>query len=706
MFIRHSLRCLLAFSFLFAGCAKEGRSPDKPVKVELKESGDCLSSFGENITRYQKGELANGQVEMFWSCVQRAVGDYQRLTSGDQAGGAYTPQALRRFLQKYFIKSQDIQDPLLASIMEIKRVLLSGSSSSISREELSELQSFLQLLKEASLDMNPYVKVIFMHSETASDDEIRRAGAVAESAMNRIGDWLDKRNQAYSFEQLSALIANLEDFRRNDSQTSDLFQKLRAGMEILPSAKLILLSGPSDRIRGREWRALALSLGQGLRGLLAAKYAFKEELNTALAREAIPFGMEFAVNILERGAAAHGKNEIPLSEWEEFFNRLSQTGWMPDAFSGENMTFAFRWLIDRTLARGHGDPARALTQDHLQAMKAVFRDWQMLRRAVTGSGPFTGVVGERFKTLIARSAPAEWDSLGRMAFPLQPAKIWTGDSQLRMVWPFVVMSWLKNAFVPEDQVEVGDEVMERAGLEILTTMRKFGWLKATKDTIGKKLLRESDLFTLGSNGNGTIDLYEATRYLVFIASSYRASQLWLDRAEKICGSREAECTRRLGGDLNEDVLSSMPRLKNWLRQKGGSARFVAYMKSGEETILEKVIVGEFGTADVLQVWMLFQYVETFLQRYDQDYTDTINLAEATPAFDIYGPILGKMLSSLGLPPEELFGFFTFMVKYGDTPFTMFGGQVLYNHWKWHRADWAFESERDHLMGILNQLSKL
>jgi hypothetical protein len=347
-----------------------------------------------------------------------------------------------------------------------------------------------------------------------------------------------------------------------------------------------------------------------------------------------------------------------------------------------------------------------MTPAHLQALRTVLSDWQMLRKAVTGAGPYSGAVGERFKNMINASAPHEWDARGRMAFPLSPAKTWTEDGLLHMVWPFVVMSWLKDAYVPDGRPEVGDEIMEAAGLEILTTMRKFGWLTETKDTIGKKLLRESDLFTLASNGNGTIDLFEATRYLAFIASSYRAAVIWLGEAETVCGGRASECARRVGGDLSRDILSSMPRLQNWLRQKDSDPRFVAYMKSGEETILEKVTEGEFKTADVLQVWMLFQYVETFLQRYDGDFTDTVSLPEATPAFQVYGPILGKMLSGVGLPPEELFGFFTFMMKYGDTPFTMFGGQVLYNHWKWHRNDWAFQSERTHLMGILNQLSKL
>lgn len=696
---------LLALA-LIMGCAKEGLRPAKPVQVKLKEGGDCLTSFGENITKYQKGGLSNAQVEVFWTCVQKAVGDYQRLTAGDQVGGAYTPEALRRFLQKYFLKSQNISDPLLGSLMEIKRVLLGGSVRAISRQELVQLNELLELLKDISIDMNPYVNIIFLNQNSADDASIRRAGSVAEQALIRLGDWLSRKNQAYTFAQMRGLILSLKDFRAGDQQVSDLFEILDEGMAVLPAAKQILLNGPKNSIGGDEWRRLTMSLGQSVRTLLAMKYAFNDDLNTALNREAIPTGLDFAVQILERGAFANDKVEIPLSDWQELFGQLEKTGWLPEAFTEDNLMFAFNWVLNRTLSRGQVAPATAMTLKHISTLRGILGEWQMLRKAVLGLGPLTGSVGERFQIVVAASAPQEWDSKGRMAFPIDPARTWTTDGRLHMVWPFVVMNWLKESFSPGESLEVNEDVMGKAGLEILTVMRKFGWLTETKDTIGKKLLREGDLFTLASNGNGFIDLSEATRYLAFIASSYRSAQIWLAETDSACGGRDADCTRRLAADLSRDILVSMPRLQNWLKEKNTVPRFVAFMKAGEETILEKVIVGEFNIADVLQVWMIFQYVETFLLRYDRDFSDTISLAEAGPAFEVYGPILGKLLSGVGLPPEELFGFFTFMMKYGDTPFTMFGGQVLYNHWKWNRNDWAFESDRTNLMGILNQLSKL
>ncbi len=696
MFIKIVPALLLIFGFT-AGCAKENVKPAQPVQVMLKDGGDCLGNFGLNVEKYKRGELSDTQVGQFWSCVQKSVGDYQRLTSGDQAEGGYTPQALRRFLQKYFFKSGGISDDLLAALMELKRVALSGENSSISRNELAVMQEFLQLLKEITIELNPHVDVLFLNSSKAADEEIETAGAVAERSFAKLGSWLETNGQAYTFTQLRELARALE---KNEDGAAAKFLK------VLPAAKQILLSGSNAQIGGREWRVLTAALGQGYRSFLSVHYAFKDDLNTALSRDVLPAGFEHALGILERSARAHDGKEIPLSEWRELFVRAEEAGFLTGKFATDNLMHTLGWVLDRVAAKGLGKPACAVTLDHLAYLKTVFADWRSLREVALNKKIAAGPVQERFEHTLAAGPAQEWDERGRMAFPQNPAASWTTVGRLHMVWPFVVMNLLKDAFVPGGEAEVNDKVMEAAGLEILTTMRKFGWLTETKDTIGKKLLREGDLFTLASNGNGTIDLFEASRYLAFIASSFRAAQIWMTEAESACAGFDAVCMREIGGDLSRDILAPLPRLQNWLSQKDAVPRFVAYFKAGEETILEKVTQGEFGTADVLQVWMLFQYVETFLLRYDRDFTDTVSLPEATPAFTVYGPILGKMLSSVGLPPEELFGFFTFMMKYGDTPFTMFGGQILYNHWKWHQNDWVFESERTHLMGILNQLSKL
>jgi len=703
MFIKRILT--LALGCLLLGCAKENVPASQPVQVNLKGSGDCLSALSENFSKFQKGGMNDSEVRSFWGCVQKAVQDYQRLTAGDRADGDYSPQAVRGFLQRYFLKTQGISDPLLMSIMEIKRVLLSGRSSSITAQELALLQDLIDLLKELSTELNPHVKIVFMHSPQASDEQVRLAGEMAEKALRRLGEWLSRHEQTYTFTQMRELMRHLKDFNVKDGESATLFSDLERVVEVLPATKQILIHGDRDAIQGGEWSRLTTTLGLGLRSLLSLRYAFKEDLNSALVRDVVPEGFLMVAELLERGAAAHEGNEIPLAEWGELFTQLERAGWLSEPFVPKNLMRALQWTLDRALGNGEAAPAEAMTSAHLKRLTEVLGHWNLLQRNVLSQSVGAGPVADKFQKTLAASAPQEWDELGRMAFPQRPARRWSRDSTRRMVWPFVVINWLKEAYAGSEVHELNDEQMTVAATEILGVLQGFGWMMDTKVTIGKKLLRESDLFTLASNGNGFIDLYEATRYLAFVASSFRAAQVWLDQAQLVCGDRQAECVREVGADLTRDILDSMPRLKKWLK-KDTLKRFAAYTKAGEETILDQVVEGEFSTGQLMQVWMIFQYVETFLLRFDRDFSESVSLNESSPAFELFGPTLGNLLAGVGLPPDEVFVFFTFMMKYGDTPFTMYGGQILYNHWKWHRNRWAFEAERTNLMGILNQLSKL
>jgi hypothetical protein len=346
---------------------------------------------------------------------------------------------------------------------------------------------------------------------------------------------------------------------------------------------------------------------------------------------------------------------------------------------------------------GHG-----FTLSQIHALQTRLADWQQLLRFSDDHKLGTPLI-KRFWTLLTDTPAMEWDASGRMLFPLEPRHEWQSSDIRRMVWPFVMIDWLKTAYVGEASQKVTEQQALDIAADILPVLQSFGWLKNTKVTIGKRLVREADSFTLGANGNGDLEVSEAVRYLAFVASAYRSSQVWLDRAQAVCHTHAIECVRSVG--LSEPVIGILPRLQKSIGSEP-PASFLRYMQKAEETILGTPIEGEVGAGDLLQIWMVFQYVETFEKRYDLDGSEVIDLSEADQAFHVFGPVLSRLLSRTGLPDEELRAFFTFLMRYGDTPFTMFGGQIAYNYWKWHPERWKLSADRQVLMAILNQLSKL
>lgn len=704
MFSKLALSVSLCWGSCFLlGCAGEDIPSGTPITVK-KSDAECLASIGSHVNKYFEGRMTQSEVAEFWDCTAHAVNEYQRLTSGEGQSDRYRPENVMRFLERHFMKDTHIPTPLLYSLMEIKRVVLGGRTDVITRVELTELKELLMLFKSVCQDLNPHAGVLFVRKDHATDEEITAASGAIQKAISRIATWLDLRRESYSFTQLNTLIEQLDEFADQEFSNSKVFATLREGLGVVAPAKAILISGWKQGIDGHEWAPLFESAGDAYFAYLAFRYGFKEDLNSALVREVLPHGILSVSRALERAAKLHREDKIPIEEWAAFFKEIEKTKWLPQAFSASGLTGALRWFVKRPL--GGGSESNFLTLKNIGVLKEQMNRWIILHRQAVGHIPNGGSLSAKYETVLSESWPMEWDEQGRIAYPFQPETKWTREARVRMVWPFVILNWIKESFYGSDQDELNDEEIVKIVAEILPVLKGFGWLEKTEDKIGSKLLRESDLFTPSSNGDGLLQLHEATRYLTFVASAFRAAELWLDGAQTECGDGlEAECVREYGADMNHDVVAAMPRLKASLKGKPADF-FVNYTRHAEETCLKTVVEGTFGTGDLLQTYIIFQYIETFVRRFDVNSSEFIDLSESDPAFEHFGPILKSLLSVSGMPDEDLRAFFTFLMKHGDTPFTMFGGGVLWLHWKWHPENWQFESDRSTLMGILNQLSKL
>ncbi len=694
---------LALFVFFALGCAKEGERKSQPVRVELKGNCGALADIGSNLSRFAKGELSTAEIAKVWGCVSAAVSDYERITAGDLPGGDYSPQYVRQFFEKYFLAQRPVSDELLASLMQIKRVLVAGSANKITHAELVKMQDLLRILREVSVELAPHAKVALLNAETASDDQIRDANEVFDRSLLRLGQWLLVQNQDYDFDQAHALIHELQEWMKYKGKQSEILENFEKAFAVVPALKQILLSGSATGLKGGDWLNLTKAIGQTHAAVLALRYSFKENIDAGLNREALALGMDRFVQVLDSSRKLHPSGEIPLSEWDELFQQMEKTEWFAKDFTAAGMSGALSWTVNRLLTGRAGTTQTSLKAEHLQVLRKHIAMWLDLRKHALGLRIVPQVMAGKFRRLLERSVPAEWDREGRQVFSFQPPAAWTPEAKLHMVWPYIVINWIKESFVGSDVESLNEDQMAAAGREILPVLQRFGLLKETKLTIGKKLLREADLFTLASNGDSLIDVSEATRYLAFVASSFRAAQIWLKETETACPTRDAVCVRAQAVDPTRDILTPLPRLKAAFKSAG---KFSAYSQAAEETILTKAVEGAFSTGDLLQVWMIFHYIEAFDRRFDTDQNERIDLTESWPAYGLFGPTLGKLLAPTGLPRDELLVFFTFMLKYGDTPFTMFGGQVAYNHWKWHRNDWAFQSDRQILVGVLKQLSKL
>jgi hypothetical protein len=680
-----------AVSVLILGCAGEKEAFNQPIEPQIKARGGCLSQFGSEVRRFFDGKMSQPEVVAFWTCTADAVKEYRRLTSGEHRPDAYTPEALGRFFREYLSVSLD--NDLIASLMEIKRVFLSGDSEHLTWEELDRLLRFVGELQAFSLDIHPHVQVLFGRENSPDVQRVEEANLAFERAMERIGLWLQAQNQRYAFSDLRQLLARLRLSLGAESTQGEFLQKLEHGIPVLKPAKQILIYGSQEHIDGHEWLPLCRVIARSMKAYVHGFYAFQPGYDAALNSDHLPQSLQIVTDILDEAINRRWHRQIPLREFHQVIEKAEAAGWLPGGYSAQAVSGLVNWLMARPF--GLGEMNDKLAKKHLNVIRARMDRWRLLLQ-----DPFA--VPE-YRATVEASVPLVWDSNGRIHFNLDGQKSWSEEGRRRLIWSFVILDWVREAYVGQ-RPALNESEVTIVATEVLPVFHAFGWFSKTEVTIGKRLLREADVFTHASNGNLQLDLPEAVRYLSFVMSAYQSASLWLEAISSWCPTRAAECVRASALQKGVSALDPLPQLAERVRS-APPEQFAAYMKHAEETILGRVQAEPFTTSELLQVWMIFQYVETFLRRYDQNADQLIQLPESLVAFEVYGPTLTKLLSASGLPREEIVAFFTFMMRYGDTPFTLFGGQVLYNHWKWHRNEWDFNADRSVLMSILNQLSK-
>lgn len=681
-------------------CAKESEKPAPPIEVDFKTGGKCVTNISQEIGDYADGKMAPREVGEFWDCLGHAVSEFQRLTTGDH-GDSYSPQALRAFLQKYFIKEHTVDDGLMLSVMELKRVFLAGSAQSLTRDELSRLQELMMQLKTISLILQPHARVLFLRETHATDAQVRAAAAAMRAAIDVLAAWLNQRQQSYSFAQLDHFLEALEAWMSKSGGATGAISTFREAVNLMPEAKRMLIGGNRAVVEGPEWLAVGGLMARVFHFYLASRFSFADDVENGFTRPVLPESINEMLDALVRAALVHRTGGIPVSEVHDLFVKLEATAWLPSAFKVDAMDKAFAWVLRRPLG-DHVTQYKELSLSHISILRTHIELWRVL---IGSPGVAPNVpLSDHFNALIAQSPSLEWDALGRMVFNAHPPIVWSANNIRHSVMPYTLLRMLKEAYTDRTEDYIIHEEMDTAVGEVLPLLQNFGWLLTSNMSLSNKRFRESDLFSLSGNGDDHLELGEAVRYMGLVMSAFRSAQVWLETADRVCGSREPVCVRNLALDPRYGVLDATPRFKAII-PLWGKDRFLKYMTNAEFVANGYLSTGTYSIKDLMQTYQLFEYAETYLQRFDFDANEIITTPEGLASYPVYGPTINKLMMGGSAPDDLVKGIFTFMLKYGNTPDNMFGGLLLFANWQMHKDSWVLRAERDNLMNILSELSK-
>ena len=134
-------------SALTTGCSnlfdKETKE-DKPLVIK-KESVACLKEASNDINKY--AEDGSGDIGRVIDCTVKAIDDFTSDTQGSENQNGYTRAELANFIEQYLTASDSKTAGDAPAYTEqglnLKQLVMGGSSDKVSKAEIAKLKSLL-----------------------------------------------------------------------------------------------------------------------------------------------------------------------------------------------------------------------------------------------------------------------------------------------------------------------------------------------------------------------------------------------------------------------------------------------------------------------------------------------------------------------------------------------------------------------------------
>lgn len=664
-----------SFSLFLCACGGENQPRDRRVEVELKgDTSSCLKKVGAQISDYMESKLSESEVTALWSCMDGALDDFVSITAPEHPAG-YPPDALARFFEDFFVK-REIPLPLARALMNLKRILVGGEKEFLTTEEIKVLRRFIVKGRDWSLNLRPHMAALFLKDARGTDyQRLDQALAVFRQVSFEFGLWLESQNQTLSQTEVRELLSSLNSWLAPPSRV-EVMDELLESLPVLFEVKAILIGGTSENMRPGEWalfmrKSVALFQALEIFGL-----KWKSGDLAGLAKDRSLSGVLFSLEEIFLGVNA------PYARVREILSQAEKLSWWPKSLSAIGVGDGLQFFFQRFLQI---DPRRQnLTVDHrvsekLRAMRLGFND------ALDGNSEDFSELENR---LAAVSASEEGFIFHERDSNLSPSLKRNQLASIHLLLSPLMASYGVESF---DRLQ-----FQNAFDEVLGVLQNMGILTSVEQTYGARLFREINVFTLVSDGDSVISKPEIALY-AWMALSGFSQQEWLTaRMPEACADND--CRLRYLKENYEIGLQNYPRL---------ARSFGALSGEDRDLFFEQMRIA-CGSDSLVMNYVILSYVEFFMMRFDLNQDEILVLDEVLKSYGIFGATLEELLGGVGVSPEDSLGFFTYLFRYGYTPFdgTRFGAWVRYLNWRLYPEKWSAEADRMRLLQILSELGKL
>lgn len=285
MFSKKNLCVVLSFVLVMTSCTpKVGEAP--PDATEQKIGGtQCLSGLQPVLDAFVKGTATDSDVAGAWDCAAGAIQKFKKYVYGRQAD-RFDSTELADFLKKNFLDANapEITPELRNETMRIKQLFLGGSIDYVTRAELDKIIDMFGDLKDITLHLNPYMKLIAQKWSIANSanvqDDVRyfeKASDEIQTAARTLANMIKENNQSYEMDHFVIFLREFSNFAGQDWPVANQIEK---GMPVIKKVKKAISGGDPNTIGPTEWKSFVLLGARGYVQYLRYYYFIKSASET------------------------------------------------------------------------------------------------------------------------------------------------------------------------------------------------------------------------------------------------------------------------------------------------------------------------------------------------------------------------------------------------------------------------------------------
>ena len=652
-----------------------------PPEASLKIGGlNCLSQIGPTVSSYLDDKLSEAEITEFFTCMQKSFLMFEGLTRGSKQG-EYSPEEIRTFLHRYFIKDRKISDKLLSEFMLVKKTLVGGTVDVIRRQDLHEAVFILETLRKEAIRLKPHLRVLNFQLVEKEPKEglaerIKMGHKKLYESIEVVVDLLAKAQQPYSIQNFEFLTTELRQFVKWD----DHFQSTRpigAWMELLRHFKDVTVS-PSDRITARDWRPLLSSCADWymlfieIRSLLSLSSIWESDDLVQL-HATVTKALRWVREATNRQAT----KVIEFERLSKLYASVEKMGWLGSKWPLVAVEKIFKAAVTKILGDAEVAPsqrtARGITGIHVTRFEQEFAQWFEYQSQIEvgallnyHSFPSRPLYVPHFSGVALLESIDSSYSVDRFNYTIYNA--------LRSISKLVI-----RGYAAKPQLGLTRDELQEVYLDIRDLAIAWKLADPREDKTGKRAFLEGNLFTYNANGNDYLEAGELVQLLAFLKSGGQIGTAIYEQMLPHCRGASLDvhgesvlsrgCVINYLSDNLWKMTPNMPGFSQFFKDLDPTHRKSFVMDLLQTVFGRSSTEATVESSEITALAAVLHYQEAVFSRYNADLDYKLEGAELDQAFETFRWLIKTMAEVTCQPLSEsrVRLAFNYILRYQEIP---------------------------------------